>query len=38
MQKEQEKSEIKEVFADYGISKKLQDELAEELSKNKTRG
>ena len=33
---EKEKEEVKEVFAAYGISERLQDELAEELSKNKT--
>ncbi|MDE1193561.1 MAG: VIT1/CCC1 transporter family protein [Arachidicoccus sp.] len=32
-----EKEEVKQVFAEYGISKKLQDEFADELSKNKER-
>lgn len=32
---EQEKAEVKEVFAEFGLSKHLQDEIAEELSKDK---
>ncbi|ANI89343.1 iron transporter [Arachidicoccus ginsenosidimutans] len=32
---ETEKEEVKEVFAEYGISRKLQDEIAEELCKDK---
>ncbi|GGD83474.1 hypothetical protein GCM10011514_54420 [Emticicia aquatilis] len=32
---EREKQEVKEVFAEYGLSPHLQDEIAEELSKNK---
>lgn len=32
---EQEKFEVKEVFADFGLSAKLQDEIAEEMSKDK---
>lgn len=32
---EQEKMEVKEVFADFGLSAKLQDEIAEEMSKDK---
>jgi len=32
---EREKQEVKEVFAEYGLSPHLQDEIAEELSKDK---
>lgn len=32
---EMEKQEVKDVFAEYGISTKLQNEIAEELSQNK---
>ena len=32
---EQEKFEVKEVFADFGLSPKLQDQIAEEMSKDK---
>lgn len=32
---EREKQEVKDVFAEYGLSPKLQEEVAEELSKNK---
>ncbi|MCJ8211053.1 VIT1/CCC1 transporter family protein [Mucilaginibacter sp. RS28] len=32
---EREKEEVKEVFAEFGLSKKLQDEIAEELAKDK---
>lgn len=32
---EQEKFEVKEVFAGFGLSEKLQDEIAEEMSKDK---
>lgn len=32
---EKEKQEVMEVFEEYGISKKLQEEVAEEMSKNK---
>eukprot|EP01037_Dinobryon_pediforme_P011963 gene11962-12052_t len=32
---EQEKIEVKEVFADFGLSPALQDQIAEELSKDK---
>lgn len=32
---EEEKKEVKQVFAEYGISEKLQNDIAEELSKNK---
>src|ERR1700761_2929987 len=30
---EQEKIEVKEVFADFGLSQKLQDEIADEMAK-----
>lgn len=33
---EQEKAEVKKVFADFGLSKHLQDEIADELAKDKT--
>lgn len=32
---EQEKTEVKEVFAGFGLSKQLQDEIADELAKDK---
>ncbi|MET3499905.1 VIT1/CCC1 family predicted Fe2+/Mn2+ transporter [Mucilaginibacter rubeus] len=32
---EQEKAEVKKVFADFGLSKHLQDEIADELAKDK---
>lgn len=34
---EQEKFEVKQVFADFGLSKHLQDEIAEEMAKDKDR-
>lgn len=34
---EQEKFEVKQVFADFGLSEHLQDEIAEEMSKDKDR-
>lgn len=32
---EQEKTEVKEVFADFGLSEKLQNEIADEMAKDK---
>jgi VIT1/CCC1 family predicted Fe2+/Mn2+ transporter len=34
---DQEKAEVKKVFASFGLSKHLQDEIADELAKDKTR-
>jgi VIT1/CCC1 family predicted Fe2+/Mn2+ transporter len=34
---EQEKAEVKEVFAEFGLSSQLQDQIADELAKDKTK-
>jgi VIT1/CCC1 family predicted Fe2+/Mn2+ transporter len=34
---EQEKAEVKEVFAEFGLSAQLQDQIADELAKDKTK-